>query len=148
MEGERTKAECRLALAQALAIYAHYGQTDRAGKAYYIHPFAVAAGVDGEDAKITALLHDIVEDTHVEIGTIRNLFGDTVADAVEALTRREGEDYFDYVRRVGRNPIARQVKQADLRHNMDMSRLPTVTENDLKRLEKYRRAEEILLAQD
>ena len=138
----------RMALARALAAYAHSGQVDKAGNPYLSHPLAVADGVEGEDAKIAAILHDTVEDTFVTVESIRNLFGDAVADAVEALTHREDEDYFDYVRRAGKNPIARQVKLSDLRHNMDLSRLPVVTEKDLKRLEKYKKAQEILHGMD
>ena len=135
----------RLALARALAAYAHLGQVDKAGNPYISHPLAVSEGVEGEDAKIAALLHDTVEDTFVTNRTIRELFGNVVADAVACLTHRECEDYFDYVRRAGKNPIARQVKLSDLHHNMDLSRLPQVTEKDLKRLEKYKKAQEILL---
>lgn len=148
MEENLTKSQTRMALARALAAYAHFGQTDKAGNPYLSHPLAVADGVEGEDAKIAALLHDTVEDTFVTVETIRNLFGDAVADAVEALTHREDEDYFTYVRRAGKNPIARQVKLSDLRHNMDLSRLPVVTEKDLKRLEKYKKAREILIGMD
>ena len=148
MEENLTKSQTRMALARALAAYAHFGQTDKAGNPYLSHPLAVADGVEGEDAKIAALLHDTVEDTFVTVETIRNLFGDAVADAVEALTHREDEDYFTYVRRAGKNPIARQVKLSDLRHNMDLSRLPVVTEKDLKRLEKYKKAREILREMD
>ena len=144
---EKEKAETKIALAHALAEYAHLGQTDKAGNPYITHPVAVAAGVEGEDAKIVALLHDTVEDTFVTIRTLRELFGDTVADAVDCLTRRENEDYFAYVRRAGANPIARTVKLSDLAHNMDMSRLPIVTEKDWIRLEKYKTAREILLEQ-
>ena len=138
----------RMELARALAAYAHLGQVDKAGNPYITHPLAVAEGVEGEDAKIAALLHDTVEDTFVTNRTIRELFGDDVADAVDLLTHREGEDYFDYVRRAGKNPIARQVKLSDLRHNMDLSRLKEVTEKDLKRLEKYKKAREILLGME
>ena len=144
---KKGKAESRIALAHALAEYAHFGQTDKAGNPYITHPMAVAAGVEGEDAKIAALLHDTVEDTFVTIRTVRELFGNTVGDAVDCLTRRENEDYFAYVRRAGANPIARKVKLADLAHNMDMSRLPIVTEKDRIRLEKYKKAREILLGQ-
>ena len=133
-------------LAEALAAYAHAGQLDKAGRPYIDHPRAVAAGVETDLEKTVAYLHDVLEDTFVTESTIRNLFGDTVADAVAALTRRPEEDYEDYVRRLGENPLARRVKLADLRHNMDLSRLPQITEQDRLRCEKYRRAMTYLLA--
>ena len=134
----------RLELAKCLMMYEHTGQVDKAGKPYYLHPLAVADGVDTEDCKIVALLHDTLEDTALQYETVQNLFGQEVADAVLAMTHSDGEDYFDYVRRVKENPIAREVKRSDLRHNMDLSRLKNVTESDLARVEKYKKALKIL----
>ena len=65
--------------------------------------------------------------------------------AVALLTHDKGnEQYLAYVRRLQPNPIARKVKLADLQHNMDVRRLPQVTERDCQRLDKYRQAWEIL----
>ena len=91
-----------------------------------------------------ALLHDTLEDTDVAPTLLERFFSPAVVAAVRLLTRPEDEDYFDYVRRVGENPLARAVKLADLSHNSDMSRLKTVTEWDLRRLEKYKKARAIL----
>ena len=134
----------RYILARALSAFAHEGQYDKAGREYRYHPLAVSEMVDTEDEKIVALLHDVLEDTEVAEEMIRSLFGDIVADAVVALTRKDGEDYMDFVRRAGENPIARKVKLADLEHNMNLTRLPKVTERDLQRVEKYRKAKELL----
>lgn len=134
----------KYALALALARFAHEGQTDKAGQDYIQHPMAVAAQLTGEDCRIAALLHDVLEDTFVTPETLENLFGREIREAVEALTRQEQEDYFAFVSRAARNPIARQVKMADLRHNMDLSRLPEVTPQDLQRLEKYKAALRLL----
>ena len=101
---------------------------------------AVADQMDTDEEKTVALLHDILEDTSVTEATLKNLFGPEIADAVSALTRRPDETYDDYIRRLGKNSLARRVKLADLRHNMDLSRLPVVTDQDLQRAEKYRRA--------
>ena len=127
-------------LARILAAYAHQGQTDKAGRDYILHPMAVADQMDTDEEKTVALLHDILEDTSVTEATLKNLFGPEIADAVISMTRRPGEPYDDYIRRLGKNPLARRVKLADLRHNMDLSRLPVVTDQDLQRAEKYRRA--------
>ena len=126
--------------AEAFAKKAHEGQVDKSGKPYFGHPKAVAAMVEGEVEKTVAYLHDVVEDTGVSVEEIRSLFGDEVADAVDLLTHREGVPYFDYVEKIKANPVARRVKMADLTHNMDLSRLDTVTEKDLKRIEKYKKA--------
>ena len=130
----------RLALANALVAFAHQGQTDKAGEPYEQHLWSVASMVTEPDERIVALLHDILEDTTVTADTIRNLFGDAIADAVIALTRRQDESYMDYIKRVSENPLAATVKIADLKHNMDLSRLPVVSDNDMQRNGKYLKA--------
>lgn len=133
-------------LAKAIATYAHSGQTDKAGAPYILHPLNVAEKMSTEEQKAVALLHDVLEDTFVTEATIRNLFGDTIADAVVAMTKRPWETYEVYIRRVASNPISRAVKLADLEHNMDLSRLDSVCEKDFERVEKYRKAKDSLLA--
>ena len=119
-----TETGDRLARAEALAMAAHKGQVDKLGVDYIEHVRAVARAVahlDG-DHQIVALLHDSIEDCPdrdvVSDPIIRAGFGDVVADAVDAMTRRAAEDYFaDYLPRLLANPIAVQVKRADLAHN-------------------------------
>jgi hypothetical protein len=96
--------------------------------------------MSGEDERIAAVLHDVVEDAPVPLSAIRIGYGDDVADAVDALTRRDGEDYDSFIERCGANEIARVVKLADLDDNSDLSRLKTITATDLRRVEKYGRA--------
>ncbi len=96
--------------AKALSAFLHEGQVDKAGQPYYLHPLAVSEKVDSEDEKIAALLHDVLEDTRATEDTIRNLFGDEVADAVVSLTKKDGEDYMDFIRRAAQNEIAKKSK--------------------------------------
>ena len=130
--------------AEAFAIEKHAGQVDRAGASYIEHPRAVAGKVSGEIEKVVAMLHDVVEDTDATVEQIREMFGDEVADAVAVLTRDKGEPYMAYIRKIKGNEIARKVKMADLSHNMDVSRLPIITDADWKRVEKYKKAYELL----
>ena len=62
----------------------------------------------------------------------------------ETLYRTRGGALFLHIEGLADNPIARKVKLADLEHNSDLSRLPEVTERDLKRVEKYKRAIDLL----
>ena len=130
--------------AEEFAIEMHMGQFDRGGVPYIEHPKAVASKVDGEIEKAVAWLHDVVEDTSATIQEVRILFGDEVADAVELLTHKKGVPYLEYVRGIKGNEIARKVKMADLQHNMDISRLPVVNDDDWNRVAKYRKAYDIL----
>jgi len=130
--------------AEMYAEEKHRGQVDKAGVSYIEHPRAVAARLHSETEKIVALLHDTVEDTDATIEEIRALFGDQIAEAIGYLTHEKSVPYMEYINHVKCNELARKVKLADLDHNMDLSRLPVVTERDKKRVEKYREAAKIL----
>ena len=134
-----------------LASAAHAGQFDKSGAPYIEHPKAVAriaaniARKEGpefiEKVRIVAMLLDTVEDTDVTLEDIRAQFGDEIADAVDAVTKREGEQYHDALLRVAANPIARVVKLADMTHNSDLTRFPKgyeFTDKDKIRTAKYR----------
>ena len=68
-----------------------------------------------------------------------------IVDAVDMLTHKDkNDDYFDYVRGVAKNPLAKKVKIADLTTNSDLSRLDNPTKIDFERAEKYKKALQIL----
>jgi (p)ppGpp synthase/HD superfamily hydrolase len=134
-----------LAHAIALAAKAHEGQRDKAGAPYVLHPLRVMFQLSTDEERIAAVLHDVVEDTPWTLDGLRaEGFSENVVNAVDALTRREDEDYEVFVRRAAENPLARRVKIADLRDNLDLSRIANPTERDRKRVEKYERALAIL----
>jgi len=86
-------------------------------------------------------LHDVVEDTDWTLERLREEgFSDEVLEAVDCLTHRGGESYQEFVERVRANPIARQVKIADLEDNMNIRRISQLGANDLERLGKYHKA--------
>ena len=124
-----------------LASWKHRDQKDKAGKPYFGHIARVSNACKTPQAKIVALLHDIIEDTDVTPEQMEELgFPEYIIKAVLCLTHKEGESYEDYVKRAAKNPIAREVKIADLEDNMDVSRLEKVSEKDLVRMDKYLRA--------
>ena len=128
-----------------LAKQHHEGQTDKAGKPYIEHPLRVMNQVESEEEKIVAVLHDIVEDTDISLDDLRNEgFSEEVVDAVECLTKQDGENYDSYIERISFNPLAVKIKLADLEDNRDLTRLPEVTDKDLERVEKYDKALEKL----
>lgn len=124
-----------------IAAKAHAGQVDKAGQPYVLHPLRMMLAVTTPEACMAAVLHDVVEDTAVTLDELRaEGFSASVLEAVDALTKREGEDYEACIRRVAPNPIAREVKLADLRDNSDLSRIAEPTERDRERIRKYQRA--------
>ncbi|WP_411349374.1 HD domain-containing protein [Paenibacillus sp. WLX2291] len=131
-----------------VATRAHSGQTDRAGQPYILHPLRVMLKMSSEEARIVAVLHDVLEDTDV---TAHDLaaegFSEEIVDAVQAMSRREGEDYHDFVRRAKQNSIARTVKIADIEDNMDPSRNTEPSVKDMERLSKYGRALDELMTE-
>ena len=137
----------------ALAATAHEGQTDKAGQPYVLHLLRVMmAQMMGQTtgdmteratqpAMIAAVLHDIVEDTGYTFEDLREEgFSREVVTAVEHLTRQDGESYTEFAERAASHPVARVVKLADLEDNMDITRLPEVSDRDRKRLAKYHQA--------
>ncbi|MGJ7039203.1 (p)ppGpp synthase/HD superfamily hydrolase [Shinella sp. BE166] len=107
-----------LSRAIALAAKAHDGQTDKNGAPYIFHPVRVASTFSDETLQTIAVLHDVVEDTAITLSDLDAHFPQGVVNAVDALTRRPGETYEDFILRVSRNPDARKVKIADLRDNL------------------------------
>ena len=123
----------------------HGDQPDKTGLPYILHPWHVAEQMEREDEIIVALLHDIVEDTECTLEVLESAgFSDRVLAAVDVMTHRKGVPYQDYVELIAKNPLAAKVKLADLRHNSTLERLDEVTEEDLKRKEKYQKAIERL----
>ena len=128
-----------------IAFEAHAGQLDRSGLPYVLHPIHVAEQMKDEDTCVVALLHDVIEDTDMTLEDLRTYgFTEAQLEGVRLMTRLEDEDYFDYVRNLKDNPIARVVKIEDLKHNSDKARISVMTDDDQKRLEKYKKALEIL----
>ena len=128
-----------------VAVDAHAGQLDKAGKPYILHPLRVMMTVEGpflDSARKVAVLHDVVEDSEWTLESLDAKLGLTSEEqaALRLLTHGEHEDYATYIERVAGSPLATAVKIADLRDNLDVTRLEEVTERDAKRISKYLRS--------
>lgn len=124
-----------------IAAKAHEGQKDRAGQPYLLHPLRIMMQMDTLEKMIIAALHDVVEDSQWTLDDLQQEgFSETVVDAVDALSKREGEGYDAYIERVKLNPTAIPIKLGDLQDNADIMRLNRLTENDWERLNRYHRA--------
>lgn len=136
--------------AMDFAMSKHENQLDKSGEIYFYHCVSVMNNTvkyfkDDVFMKIVALLHDTIEDTDTTYNDIVRNFGQSVADHVNMLTRREDMSYIDYINSLKYNEVCRKVKIADLLHNMDLTRLDKITKKDIERNRKYLKALEILI---
>ena len=130
-----------------IAARAHAGQVDKAGAPYIFHPLRLMLSVQTPFERMAAVLHDTVEDTDISLANLGDAgFPAEVLDAVDALTKRAGEQRLDAARRAAENPIALIVKLADVMDNMDLSRIPNPTDRDYERLKEYEPVIKLLLA--
>ncbi len=121
-----------------LARQAHANQVDKAGKPYLEHPWRVMNAVTTISEKIVAILHDAVEDSDLSLECLKKQgFTEDIIEAIDAITKRDGEPYSAYLERVKANPLSLRVKIADMRDNMDMGRIANPTKKDYQRLRKY-----------
>ncbi|MBO4926394.1 MAG: HD domain-containing protein [Clostridia bacterium] len=134
--------------AQEWAERLHQGQADKSGKPYIRHPARVAGRLQTPEAQVVGWLHDTVEDTGLSLSEVEKEFGIETAKAVDAVSRKDGEDWDAYLLRVKKNPIARQVKISDLIDNSNLSRLDHITIKDVLRQAKYNRALQLLLSEN
>lgn len=124
-----------------IAVNAHRGQTDKAGRPYILHPLHLMQQFEELDTMMVAVLHDSVEDSDLTLDDLTVAgFSSDVVGAIDALTHRAGESYDQYLQRVQSHPLATRVKLADLQHNMDIRRMSEMHERDLERLAKYHKA--------
>lgn len=146
-----------LVRAWGIAFNAHKGQVDKAGSDYFTSHiedvYNKVKPIYGEDenncvTEIVALLHDVVEDTDWTMEMLGEQgFTDEMLDALACVTKKEGEDYMQFVQRAKANRFAREVKIADLKSNMDITRLNEITDVDFERLRKYHKAYKYLTAE-
>jgi (p)ppGpp synthase/HD superfamily hydrolase len=141
-----------------IAVIAHKGQVDKAGNLYVLHPLRVMMSLDTEDEKIVGVLHDVVEDC--EGWTWDRLrsegFSEKIIDALQSVSKTPDEEvefsrlkktgsedavrnhYFAFVKRAAANELGRKVKVADIKDNLDASRIADPTSDDKLRIDRYR----------
>lgn len=131
--------------AMQIAINVHREQVDKAGMPYINHPVRVERRCARQEDRLVSLVHDTIEDGDIATEYLLLVgFSQEVVDAVLSVSRKRGEDYFEFIQRCKANPIGRRVKICDLEDNMDITRLNDLTEKDIERLKKYHKAYKIL----
>ena len=124
--------------AMEIAWEVHRGQKDRHGVPYIFHPIRVMHRCRRVEEQLAALLHDVVEDSDLTCDDLRKEgFPEAVVQAVDHLTKREGETYEQLVERALRSELSRVVKIADIQDKLDVSRIPEMNEKEQARLKRY-----------
>jgi (p)ppGpp synthase/HD superfamily hydrolase len=131
-----------------LALEIHTGQVDKAGKPYILHPLRLMSKFSTDDEMITALMHDDVEDGDITLADLEELgFNKYVVSAIDCLTKRDNESYEAFISRINQNSLAKKIKIEDLKDNMDLTRLDSISDKDIARVKKYHKALSVLLAE-
>lgn len=131
--------------ALAIVSYSFAGKFDKSGEPYIKHLREVADTVTvlgpNQETKTIALLHDILEDCpEWNEKSLGAFFSKNIIEAVMLLTKKPGQSYEDYIEKIATSSWATAVKVADLKHNMDITRLKKLNDVDFVRLEKYHTA--------
>jgi len=121
-----------------LSTKAHYGQYDKAGAPYILHPIRVMMRMPTIEGKIVAIGHDIIEDTPITIADlVREDWPDECVYAIDSMTKCKNEKYSDYLDRVISDPLASECKLEDMRDNSNIYRLQKVAKHHLRMIAKY-----------
>ena len=149
--------DCMISKAISLITKYFVDKIDKGGNKYINHLWYVAdciskeadnkcsdkystLGIFYNKAFIVALLHDIIEDTDLELDDLikEGIDDKEILNAIDSVTRRKNEQYyFDFIKRASKNDIGRIVKIYDLENNMDIKRLTKFGDYEQKRLNKY-----------
>jgi len=131
-------SENNLAKAIQIASAAHENQVDKANAPYILHPIRLMLKFSSVEEQIVAVLHDVIEDSDMTIDDLRKKnFSDDVLTAVDLLTKKPGQDYQNYLEKISENNLARKIKIEDIKDNLNLTRLTSVSAQDLERAKKY-----------
>ena len=143
-----------------IAVEAHTGQVDKGGNPYILHPLRVMLSLDKEEERIVGILHDVVEDC-AEWSWERLAaegFSEEIIQALKRVSKTPEEEveyrslpedqklyhYLQFIERAKANNIGRNVKAADIKDNLDISRIDDITQKDIHRLNRYKLALKML----
>jgi (p)ppGpp synthase/HD superfamily hydrolase len=97
------------------------------------------------DERIVGVLHDVLEESRLPSETLSNMgFPKHIVEAVELLTRNPNDTYFEYINKLAKNELARNVKIYDLEDNLDIKRFPKLEEKHVSLMNRYLKAYKIL----
>ena len=131
-----------------IAVAAHKGMKDKGGNPYILHPLRIMISLTTEDERIVGVLHDVVEDC--PDWTFERLqsegFSESVLRSLMSVTKSSDDtDYQAFVERARNDPVGRKVKMADIKDNLDVTRIGDLRAEDIARINRYKKALEVLM---
>ncbi len=122
----------------SLATSAHFGQYDKAGAPYILHPMRVMMRMPTVEGKIVAIGHDVIEDTSITIADlVKEDWPDECVCSIDSMTKCVSETYTAYLDRVISDLLASECKLEDMRDNSNIYRLQKVAKHHLRMIAKY-----------
>ncbi|MCF6344887.1 MAG: hypothetical protein L3J00_00280 [Thiomicrorhabdus sp.] len=130
-----------------LACKAHKGQVDKADQPYILHPLRLMLKFKNKQEQVVAVLHDSIEDSDMTLEYLASCgFSQVTLDALDCLSKRKNEDYEIFINRVLTNQLAIKIKIEDIKDNLDLTRIKSINNEDLKRIFKYHNSLQKLLS--
>jgi len=134
-----------LAKAIQIASLAHENQVDKSNTPYILHPIRLMLKFTSIEEQIVAVLHDVIEDSDVTLMDLKNNgFSDDILTAIDLLTKKPGMEYQSYLENISRNLLAKKIKIEDIKDNLILTRLSSISEKDYERVQKYHQALQFL----
>ena len=104
-----------------IACEAHQGQSSINGEPYILHPLRLLIKAKSNEERIIAILHDVIEKTNISLIDLKNNgFDQNIISSIDSLSRRGGESYIEYIKRLMQNKISVKIKLLDLADNIKM----------------------------
>jgi hypothetical protein len=131
---EENHAEIENAIEIALEF--HKGQKEQGGKPYITHLWRVMCEcLDDDENMVVALL----KDTHAcREYLLEHGISENAVQVLEELKQKEGETYEDYIRRLRRSYVSKQVIEAELEDRLDLTTYKEITDEDLEKIQQYK----------
>jgi hypothetical protein len=133
--------EADIGLADVILSLSLFGKKLRDGSPYITHPnhLAFKGSTRSEAKQIIALLHDVIEDSDWSVEDLREVgFSERICRAVDGLSKRDGENYFEFIVRCGLSgEDAIDIKMEDLEHNSTHTRAPYIYQTDRSKLKDH-----------
>ena len=139
--------------AQSIAYDAHRKYHAKGGVDFFLHAHDIIKKLNTCDEVMVGFLYGAVKYSDLNLEKLKKpsfhynkktIFPRKIIKAVDAISRRVSEDYFEFINRAKKNIIGRKVLIIDINLNIDLLRKSNPIVKDKINIEDYKKALEIL----